>query len=118
MSGTLIYALSVRPFSMEDEETRDRNNGKALKGFSLWFVNEYVDPQGVVIGNQPQKITIAEHMEKEVLSKTFPAICEIDVGVKPGQGGKSTAVLNGIKHIGGLPITKIYQAAGIQIQPK
>lgn len=94
--------LSADFWNMTDEVTAE-----VRVGWSVWYVNDYRDDNDKSFGFRPSKITISNELAADLRKVKLPAVCDLDLGSRPGAGGKATLTITGFKVINPVDFDKL-----------
>lgn len=99
--------LSADAWEMADEKT-----GEIRNGWSCWYVNNYREDSAKSFGFKPSKISLSNELAADLRKVKLPAVCELDFGSRPGQGGKATLTITGFRVVSSVEFDKLGEAGG------
>lgn len=103
---TKVYVLSCDPYEVKDD------NGAINAGFTIWFLNRYRDNTNESRGHKPARVSMktTDGIAQKLMQTELPAVCDIDLDVRPGAQNKLTAQIVGLQVLAPVPLEKIFAA--------
>lgn len=88
-----LLILSADQWSMTDDE------GKPMKGTSVFAVSEFRDSSSNGIGNKPVKLNLDHNKFNELQAMGLPCLVQADYDMRPIAGGKAGLTIVSLKKL-------------------